>query len=232
MTNEMKGEGRATAMEPRHFTTRRGFVAATSFAGVSLYGLWAVFGMAPLGLGSKTADGAADMDHGQVAPASSAGGHEGHGGGGEGLPIDAYRAMVDEFMERHRTPDGFVEPGAPMTMGEASSDAVASQDHAAMGHGEADVMPIDVFLMAERWSFTPDAIRLRRGATYRFNVMATDVSHGASLQLGIGSHIIRLRRGVLTQRDLVFTEPGVYLMYCTVYCGVGHDQMLGSVVVV
>ena len=32
----------------RALTTRRGFVAAMSLAGVSLYGLWAAYGAAPL----------------------------------------------------------------------------------------------------------------------------------------------------------------------------------------
>ena len=33
--------------ETRHFTTRRAFVAASGFGGISLYGLWAAYGAAP-----------------------------------------------------------------------------------------------------------------------------------------------------------------------------------------
>jgi plastocyanin len=217
---------RRSMMRPRHLTTRRGFVAGVSFAGVSLYGLWAVRGIAPLGFGHE----AAEMGQGAAMTAASGGEHAGHGGDEGGLPIDAYRAMVEDFADRYRAADGFVEPPsvAPMAATTGSETDVGSgQDHAAMGHA-----PPDVFLLAERWSFLPDALRLRRGVTYRFSMMAADVAHGASFQLGIGSYVTRLRRGAFVSRDLTFTEPGTYLMYCTVYCGVGHDQMAGTVVVV
>lgn len=36
-----------------HFTTRRGFIAATGFGVVSLYGLWAAYGAAPLRLDAQ-----------------------------------------------------------------------------------------------------------------------------------------------------------------------------------
>ena len=31
----------------KHFTTRRGFIAASGFGGLGLYGLWAAYGAAP-----------------------------------------------------------------------------------------------------------------------------------------------------------------------------------------
>jgi heme/copper-type cytochrome/quinol oxidase subunit 2 len=145
--------------------------------------------------------------------------------------------MVDEFADRHRAVDGLVEPPWSISPSGSASDLGqgATGDHAAMGHSgdeASPTMPPDVFLLAERWYFLPDALRLRRDVTYRFTMMAADVSHGASFQLGIGGHIIRLRRGVVTRRDLAFTAPGEYLLYCTVYCGVGHDQMIGKIIVV
>jgi hypothetical protein len=221
-------------------TTRRGFVVATSLGAVSLYGLWAAYGAAPFELGSAPDDERTGMDDVGLDPASSKAGHGGHEGGGEGLPVEAFRTMVEEFADRHRAVDGMVEPPWSPMPGDAMGDlgqrsTAAEGDHAAMGHGDeaaSPAAPPDVFLLAERWYFLPDALRLRRNVTYRFSMMAADVSHGASFQLGIGSHIIRLRRGVMTQRDLAFTEPGEYLLYCTVYCGVGHDQMIGKIIVV
>jgi heme/copper-type cytochrome/quinol oxidase subunit 2 len=62
-------------------------------------------------------------------------------------------------------------------------------------------------------------------------MMALDVSHGASLQLGLGSRVIRLRPGVLDEREITFSAPGEYLLYCTVYCGAGHDQMYSKIIV-
>jgi heme/copper-type cytochrome/quinol oxidase subunit 2 len=85
--------------------------------------------------------------------------------------------------------------------------------------------------MAVQWSYEPGTLRLRTGVPYRFRMMAIDVSHGASLQLGAGSQIIRLRRNALVERELTFTRPGEYLLYCTLYCGIGHDRMSGRIIV-
>ncbi|MFZ2649917.1 MAG: hypothetical protein WA210_07395, partial [Burkholderiaceae bacterium] len=52
-----------------HFTTRRAFIAATGFGGISLYGLWAAYGVAPGPLALLGLDGA------HVAP----GAHDAHG---------------------------------------------------------------------------------------------------------------------------------------------------------
>jgi heme/copper-type cytochrome/quinol oxidase subunit 2 len=62
-------------------------------------------------------------------------------------------------------------------------------------------------------------------------MMTLDVAHGASLQLGRGARIVRLRPGTLVEQELTFTQPGEYLLYCTVYCGLAHDRMQGRVIV-
>ena len=67
---------------------------------------------------------------------------------------------------------------------------------------------------------------------YRFRLMATDIPHGASVQFGRGARMIRLRPGTVTELDLTFEEPGSYLVYCTAYCGTGHDAMQARIDVV
>jgi heme/copper-type cytochrome/quinol oxidase subunit 2 len=62
-------------------------------------------------------------------------------------------------------------------------------------------------------------------------MMALDNAHGASIQLGRGARIVRLRPGVLVEQDLSFKQPGEYLLYCTVYCGLPHDRMQGRIIV-
>jgi heme/copper-type cytochrome/quinol oxidase subunit 2 len=106
-------------------------------------------------------------------------------------------------------------------------------DHGA-GHAEAatpTVAPVDVYLAAYQWGFDPDVLRLDAGRPYRFRMMALDASHGASIHLGPGSRINRLRPGQLAEQVMTFTEPGEYLVYCTIYCGIGHDRMFGKIVV-
>lgn len=126
--------------------------------------------------------------------------------------------------------------------GHAAANVVpASTGHA--GHGDhaaapaapspaehADA-PIEVYLMAGRFAFEPDDLRLEKGRTYRFHMMATDVAHGASIAFGPASRIVRLRPDTVTTLDLTFREAGRRLVYCTVYCGPGHDAMHASITV-
>lgn len=194
-------------------TSRRGFVAATSLSILSLYGLWAAFGAAPLptfrlGLGGHGEGHGADTG---AAPAPP--GHGGHGA--VGPSIDEFRAQAQAFVDRFALPDGSVKP-----------------IRSAAGHsGPGDGAPVDVYLAAAQWSFEPSLLRLEASIPYRFRMMALDVAHGASIRLGSASRIIRLRRGALVEQTLTFARPGEYLVYCTVYCGGAHDRMFGKIVV-
>jgi cytochrome c oxidase subunit II len=92
-------------------------------------------------------------------------------------------------------------------------------------HPHDTVDPIDVWLHAGRFFFMPWHLRLVTHQPYRFRMMATDVSHGASIQFGRGGRMIRLRPGQLVETDITLHQPGDYLIYCTVYCGAAHDAM-------
>lgn len=217
-------------LDPHHLTTRRGFVAAASFAAVSLYALWGVFGTAPLRF-FATEDEAAGHD----ALAEGAG----HGASPSGPTPEGFRRLTAAFIERHAQADGSVLVDASAAAPSDTTAAMASNhDGHAQAHGDgggkvaAVMTPVaDVYLMAQQWSFEPSSLRLRAGAAYRFRMMAVDSSHGASIQLGAGSRIIRLRGGALVEQTLLFTRPGTYLVYCTVYCGTGHDRMVGRIAV-
>jgi heme/copper-type cytochrome/quinol oxidase subunit 2 len=98
-------------------------------------------------------------------------------------------------------------------------------------HGDATV-PTDVYLVAQKWSFEPAVLRLAANQVYRLRMMAVDTAHGASIQLGNAAQIIRLPKGTLVEREFTFTRPGEYLLYCTMYCGEGHQYMSGKIIIV
>lgn len=214
----------------RHWTTRRGFVSAAGFAVVSLYGVWAAHGAAPTGVGLLAGDGSDEV-------ATGAAGH--HGSGPGGPSPDEFRRRTYAFIDANALSDGSVEPGLHKA-NKASSAAEAehhedgaaddhgvANGHESDGHGEAE----EVYVMCTRYAYVPSVLRLQRGRPYRFRMMALDTSHGAAIQLGRASHVIRLRRGALVEQDIVFAEPGEYLCYCTVYCGPGHQMMSAKIVV-
>jgi len=198
----------------RHFTTRRGFVAAAGFGMVGVYFLWAGYGAAPLGLGGGR-DTQAKGGGGAAEPGAA--GHAGHGEAPSGPSSGEFRKLSEAFIEQNKLADGSVQPGRAM------------QDHAM--HGAAPQGPVDVYLMAYQWGYAPSVLRLETGVPYRFRMMAVDVAHGASLQLGRAGRMVRLRPGTQVEQALTFSQPGEYLLYCTVYCGLAHDRMQGRVIV-
>lgn len=205
-------------MPERHFTTRRGFIAGLGFGAVSLYGAWAAYGAAPLPFGGATTAAPEPDAHGR--------GHGVHGGHGAsaGMAPEEFRFEHDYFVQRYAQKDGSVNPHAGE---DTHGHAADGHDH---GH-DAGGEPVDLYLMAQKFSYSPDVLRLKAGQAYRFRMMADDITHGASIQLGSASRIIRLRPGTVTEQTMTFTKPGEYLVYCTVYCGQAHDAMMGRIVV-
>ncbi len=240
--------------ERRHFTTRRGFIAGLGFGAGALYGAWAAYGAAPLPFGNRKDDITTQPDaHGSHGAHDGHGGHGGHGGhdghgahgaaeapaetGGHGasagMAPEEFRFEHDYFVQRYAQPDGSVNPHASE---DAHSHAATGHhhSHAAEHHGlghNASAEPVDIYLMAQKFAYTPDVLRLKAGQPYRLRMMAEDITHGASIQLGAASRIIRLRPNVVTEQVITFTKPGVYLVYCTVYCGQAHDAMQGRIIV-
>lgn len=224
----------------QHLTTRRGFIAAFGFGGVALYGAWAAYGASPLPFTHASGGHAA---HG-TAPAKAPAGHSGHGADPLMTP-DEFLRRHEAFLARFRTPDGRVVVPAAAAPEDAHADHGAPQPHATHGaptpppaqsHAEhapqpADGEPLDIYLHAFRFGFTPDEMHLRAGQPYRFRMLASDVSHGASLQLGHASRIVRLRANVVSEQTITFHRPGRVLVYCTVFCGPAHDAMSGRIVV-
>ncbi len=230
--------------ERQHPTTKRGFIIAMGFGGVSLYGLWAGYGAAPwprvlLGLGAGEGNDAINVS----PPADAMAGMD-HASTGSGMAGEEFRRNLAAFIERYQMPDGSVYPRrlavdhAPVTSPAADMAAMPdmADDHAATempaSHHPDPTAPIEVYLLAESWFYEPSQLRLDAGERYHFKMMAADVSHGASMQFGRGGRMIRLRPNKVTELEVVFDRPGSYLIYCTLYCGPAHDQMQARIDVV
>ncbi len=228
-----------------HLTTRRGFVTVLGFSVVSLYGLWAAYGAAPTSLAFMSG--------------AEGGGMQGMGHGGEGgMSPEEFNRLADAFFEANELPDGSVRParrkvagvsaearehdaampGMSMPEEDEHGDEHEAREHDAampgMSMSEEDEHgdePVIVYVRASRYGYEPDVLRLEPSIPYKFRIMAVDADHGASINFRMGSRIIRCRARVLTEAVLMFTAPGEYLSYCTIYCGEGHDQMMAKIVV-
>jgi cytochrome c oxidase subunit 2 len=86
----------------------------------------------------------------------------------------------------------------------------------------------DAYLAARMWSWYP-ALRLRQGETYRLHLGALDLNHGFSLQpLNMNFQVVPGYDHVLT---LAPTSKGEFTIVCNEFCGIGHDRMVGKIIV-
>ena len=90
---------------------------------------------------------------------------------------------------------------------------------------------VTVHIVAERFRFTPDEIRVRRGATVEFVLESDDTDHGFRiLDTDVDRVIPKRGRGTIT---VTFTpdRAGRYSFECSKLCGAGHDFMHGVLIV-
>jgi cytochrome c oxidase subunit 2 len=85
-------------------------------------------------------------------------------------------------------------------------------------------------MVAARYAFYPDLV-LKAGEPYRIWISSIDALNGFSI-VGGGQNI-NLEIAPEHAYGATFTpdEPGVYLVVCNEYCGLGHHQMKGRIVV-
>lgn len=87
----------------------------------------------------------------------------------------------------------------------------------------------DVYMRAQIWSFVPNEIRIPAGSTVTFYLTSADLQHGFLIErTNVNVMVIP---GHVTKTSARFDQPGTYRFLCQEYCGVGHQFMLGRVIV-
>lgn len=87
-------------------------------------------------------------------------------------------------------------------------------------------------ITVKEWSFEPAIIKVNPGDTVRFTVTSLDMWHGFAInELGINL-AIPSRETVVSEAVIpADVADGVYTMYCSVFCGLGHPYLKGKVIV-
>jgi cytochrome c oxidase subunit 2 len=87
----------------------------------------------------------------------------------------------------------------------------------------------EVVMLGQIWSFTPNEIRVPAGSEVTFIATSPDVIHGFHVE---GTRInMMLIPGQVGRVTYTFEEPREHLIVCHEYCGVGHHNMWGRVIV-
>ena len=82
---------------------------------------------------------------------------------------------------------------------------------------------------AERFKFTPSMIRLKAGVPVVLELTTTDRKHGFQVpDLKIDETI---EPGKVTRVRIVPDKAGTWEFHCSVFCGSGHEEMAGQIVV-
>jgi cytochrome c oxidase subunit 2 len=88
-----------------------------------------------------------------------------------------------------------------------------------------------VKISAERFTFTPSRLTVKRGTVIEFRLRSEDTNHGFKI-VGSSANVIIPKRG-RGEATLIFTAdtPGRYTFECSKMCGAGHSFMRGEIVV-
>jgi len=86
-----------------------------------------------------------------------------------------------------------------------------------------------VAVTAERFKFTPAVIELRAGETVVLEITSIDRKHGFQVpDLNVDESI---EPGKVTRVRVTAAKAGTIPFHCSVFCGSGHEEMAGEIVV-
>jgi cytochrome c oxidase subunit 2 len=96
--------------------------------------------------------------------------------------------------------------------------------------GTPGVEPTVIKMTAKKYTFDPSTITVERGHPVRLEVTALDHTHGIEIEeFGVKS---RLEKGKPTAVEFTPDRTGTFTFKCSVFCGLGHGKMKGTLTVV
>ena len=87
----------------------------------------------------------------------------------------------------------------------------------------------EITLTAQSFEFIPSTVTVKEGETVRLKIKSIDVTHGFSIpEFNVNS---TLKAGEETVVEFVASKKGTFTFFCSVYCGYGHADMQGTLLV-
>jgi cytochrome c oxidase subunit II len=91
-------------------------------------------------------------------------------------------------------------------------------------HGERVVA-----IKVKRFEYMPKEITLKRGVPVVLELTSLDVAHGFNLpDLGIRADVLP---GLKARVRIVPQQAGRFVFHCDIFCGTGHEELEGAIVV-
>jgi cytochrome c oxidase subunit 2 len=94
---------------------------------------------------------------------------------------------------------------------------------------EPTASPRVIRIVAKKFDFTPAEIHVRKGEHVVLELVSMDRKHGFKLpELEIRTDVLP---GTSTRIEITPQKPGRYPFACDIFCGEGHEDMNGTLVV-
>lgn len=127
-------------------------------------------------------------------------------------------AQDDEKDVADENDDADTETGANDDGTDEANDETGANDD------QDDTAVKTITIDAKRWEYVPNTITVKQGEKVKLVVNDLDTKHG-----------IKFREMAVTEVDggvmLDTSKPGTYIFYCPTFCGEGHRNMNGTVIV-
>lgn len=83
--------------------------------------------------------------------------------------------------------------------------------------------------IARQWEFTPSVIEVNEGDIVKIKIESLDVEHGFTIaELGVSE---KIKGGETKEFSFVASKKGEFTFFCSVFCGEGHRNMKGRLIV-
>lgn len=88
---------------------------------------------------------------------------------------------------------------------------------------------VEIKMTAKQFAFEPAEVRVPFGRKIRLLVTSADVAHG--LAIPAFNVNVNLAAGQITTIEFIADKKGSYPFFCSVFCGGGHKEMTGTLIV-
>ncbi|MEM2137863.1 MAG: cupredoxin domain-containing protein [Candidatus Anstonellaceae archaeon] len=120
--------------------------------------------------------------------------------------------------------------GAPQTGGGGQPSGGPSLGQPVPGTNTPDTEAVrEITLEASNWEFSPSTIEVNKGEKVRITIINKDVAHGIAIP--DFNFTLVANAGQNATGDFVASKEGNYTFFCNVFCGDGHRNMKGMLVV-
>lgn len=89
----------------------------------------------------------------------------------------------------------------------------------------------EIQVQAYQYGFEPSIIDVKKGERIRLVFTSKDVPHGVFIMDGIDKATNTFGKGQTEIIEFTADKAGTFTMQCSVYCGAGHTNMQGKIVV-